>query len=91
MLSRLDPVASSWSRFPPREGADRDVAVLTYVLYALGFFTGITALVGVGLALWRRRTAFGVARTHLDWQVRVFGWGALALLCSAVLHAVVLG
>lgn len=90
MTPRADFYRQSWSALPVRE-AGRDLAVLNYVLYALGFFTGITAVIAVVLAYGRRRAAAGVVRTHLDWQIRLFWHGVLLLVASAVLHAVVVG
>ena len=58
--------------------AGRDLASLNYILLVLGFFTGITAFAAVALAYWRRHRSFGTARSHLDWQIRIFWHGVLA-------------
>ena len=74
-----------------RSPAGRDLATVNYVLYILGFFTGITAIVAVVLAYARRGGTAGYVRSHLDWQIRIFWHGVLALVAIAVLHAVVVG
>ena len=71
--------------------AGRDLASLNYILLILGFFTGITAFVAVVLAYWRRGRCFGTARSHLDWQIRIFWHGVLAFLAIGALHALILG
>ncbi len=77
--------------FVPDDRAGRDLASLNYILLILGFLTGITALVAVALAYWRRGRSFGAARSHLDWQIRIFWHGVLAFLAIGALHAVILG
>ncbi len=71
--------------------AGRDLASLNYILLVLGFFTGITAFAAVALAYWRRHRSFGMARSHLDWQIRIFWHGVLAFLAIGTLHAVIIG
>ena len=73
------------------DDAGRDLAALNYVLYIMGFFTGVTAIVAVALAYGRRRGTAGYVHSHLDWQIRIFWHGALALLAVAVLHAGLIG
>ena len=77
--------------FLAHDRAGRDLASLNYVLLVLGFFTGITAFVALVLAYWRRGRCFGVARSHLDWQIRIVWHGVLAFLAIGALHAVILG
>ncbi len=77
--------------FASDDRAGRDLASLNYVLLILGFLTGITAFVAVLLAYWRRGRCFGAARSHLDWQIRIFWHGVLAFLAIGALHAVILG
>ncbi len=77
--------------FRPDDRAGRDLASLNYVLLLLGFLTGVTALVAVVLAYWRRGRSFGTARSHLDWQIRIFWHGVLAFLAIGALHAVIIG
>jgi len=73
------------------DNAGRDIASLNYILYIVGFFTGITALVGVLLAYSRRRRVGAVARSHLEWQIRIFWHCVLAWIAIGVLHAVIAG
>ena len=50
----------------------RSAANLNYILYIIGFFTGITALVGVVLAYSNRDAATATFRSHFDWQIKIF-------------------
>ncbi|MFT8808373.1 hypothetical protein [Gluconobacter sp.] len=69
----------------------RDLVLLVYALYVAGFFTGVTALVGVIIAHRSRRYAMGLKRAQLDWQVRMFWYGALALTVIGMIHLMVTG
>ena len=69
----------------------RDIASLNYILYILGFFTGVTAVVGVVLAYMRRGRSYGSVRSHFDWQIRIFWHCVLAFIAIGVLHAVIIG
>ena len=77
--------------FSVDDRAGRDLASLNYILLVLGFFTGVTAFAAVALAYWRRHRSFGMARSHLDWQIRIFWHGVLAFLVIGALHAVIIG
>ncbi|GAP25840.1 hypothetical protein GLF_2722 [Gluconobacter frateurii NBRC 101659] len=69
----------------------RDYVLLIYALYLAGFFTGITAFVGVTLAHMSRRSATGLKRAQLDWQIRLFWYGFLALTAIGMIHLMVAG
>ncbi len=69
----------------------RDLALLNYVLLALGFFTLVTAPIAVLLAYGRRHRGSALARSHLDWQIRLFWHCVLAWLAIGLLHAVIAG
>lgn len=70
----------------------RSTANLNYILYIVGFFTGITALVGVVLAYVHRDNAAEPFRSHLNWQIRIFWrgvWFGVAISLTYVLSAAV--
>lgn len=69
----------------------RDLVLLVYALYAAGFFTGVTAVVGVIIAHRSRRQAYGLKRAQLDWQIRMFWYGVLALTVIGAIHMMVTG
>jgi uncharacterized membrane protein len=48
-----------------------------YVLYLVGFLTGITVLVGLVIAYQQRRTTDQVAQSHFQFQISTFWVGLL--------------
>ncbi|PXA99237.1 hypothetical protein DMC47_04385 [Nostoc sp. 3335mG] len=59
--------------------SDAGLATVVYVLYLIGFFTGVTALIGVILAYVGRGDATALARSHYDYQIRTFWRGVIFL------------
>jgi len=66
----------------------RSTANLNYILFIVGFFTGITALVGVILAYVNRDNAAEPFRSHLSWQIKIFWRGIWFGLGIAVTYFV---
>jgi len=76
----------------PRSEVERNVLLVTYVLYGLGFFTLITAVAGViinHVKLGDCRD--GVARSHHRWLMRTFWFGLLWFAVCTVLSFVIVG
>ncbi len=49
---------------------------MVYILQALSFFMGITAIVGIVINYVKKEDAAGtVYESHFDWQIRTFWWG----------------
>lgn len=67
---------------PPNDHA---YAFAVYALYALGFFTIITAVVGVIVAHVKSSTSTGIWRSHFIFQIRTFWIGLLSLFVGFVL------
>ncbi|WP_198031991.1 hypothetical protein [Bradyrhizobium sp. Ec3.3] len=59
------------------------LAVVVYVLYGVGYFTGISALIGVIIAHVKIDDADPVPRSHYQFQIRTF-WIGLAYLAVAI-------
>ncbi|WP_079420307.1 DUF4870 family protein [Thiomonas intermedia] len=54
----------------------KTIAFVVYVLQALSFFWGITAIVGVIIDYVKLNDARGTwLENHLRWQIRTFWWG----------------
>lgn len=53
------------------------IPMVIYGLYAVSFFVGITALIGVIMAYVKRGESEGFLRSHYDWQIKTF-WVVLA-------------
>jgi len=80
----------SGARFLYVRDRDRDVILLVYLLYGVGFLTGVTALIGAGIAHWHRwRCLDAAVRGQLTWQIRMFWCGVLAWMVIGVVHGAV--
>jgi uncharacterized membrane protein len=59
--------------------------VLTvYILYLVGFLTGMTVLVGVVIAYLQRDRTDGISQSHFQFQIRTF-WIGLLYVCVGFL------
>ncbi len=53
----------------------RQLTLITYVLYALGWMNGITAIIAVLINYIKREDAQGTLyESHFTWQIRTFWW-----------------
>ncbi|MBR0854788.1 DUF4870 family protein [Bradyrhizobium liaoningense] len=64
---------------------DRGYALAIYALYALGFFTIITTIVGLIIAHVKATTASGVWLSHFQFQIRTFWIGLLYFIAGFAL------
>jgi len=56
----------------------KNVTMMVYLLQALSFLWGVTAIVGVIVNYVKRDDVAGtVYESHFDWQIRTFWWGLL--------------
>jgi len=67
------------------------IALSIYILYFVGYFTGITALIGVIMAHVQVDTAEPMLATHYRFQIRTFWIGLLYLVVGTILAFVVVG
>jgi uncharacterized membrane protein len=67
----------------------RGTANLVYILYLVGFLTGVTALVGVVLAYTSRERSQEPFTSHLAFQIRVFWRGVVFLVAIVILNSIV--
>jgi uncharacterized membrane protein len=68
-----------------------DIALIIYILYFLGYFTGITAIIGVIMAHIQLDTADPMLATHYRFQIRTFWIGLLYLVVGTVLSLIIIG
>ncbi|HLU20593.1 MAG TPA: hypothetical protein VKZ66_11610 [Pusillimonas sp.] len=70
----------------------KTVAVVVYALQAIGYFVGITALIGVIIAHIKIGDARGTwLESHFRWQIRTFWYSLLWGIIGALLIAVLVG
>ncbi|MCW2189480.1 putative membrane protein [Bradyrhizobium elkanii] len=68
-----------------RTGNDRGYAFVVYALYALGFFTVITTVIGLIIAHVKASTASGVWLSHFQFQIRTFWIGLVYFVAGFAL------
>lgn len=71
-----------------KTATDTNTVNLVYILYFVGFFTGITALIGVIIAYVNRAEGSELAQSHYKHQIRIFWRGVIFLGAAAVLYVV---
>ncbi|MES1927136.1 hypothetical protein [Salinisphaera sp. T31B1] len=75
-----------------RSEVERNVLLVTYVLYGLGFFTFLPAVAGVIINHVKLRDCRdGVAYTHHRWLMRTFWFGVLWFAVCSVLAIAFVG
>lgn len=63
-----------------------------YACYAIGFFIGVTWLVGVIIAYIKRDEARGTwMESHFSWQIRTFWWSVLWMGLGCIFAVTVIG
>ena len=67
------------------------LALTVYILYVMGFFTGLSALIGVIIASLQDETADKVCQTHFQFQIRTFWIGLLYIFVGALTLHIGLG
>lgn len=64
----------------------RQITLVVYVLQALSFFFGLTAIVGLVINYVKKEDAAGTLyQSHFDWQIRTFWWGLLWSVLGVIL------
>jgi len=76
----------------PGKDSLKTVAMVVYALEAVGYFVGITAVVGVIIAHIKIGEARGTwLESHFRWQIRTFWYSLLWGIVGVVLLAVMIG
>ena len=76
---------------PPPLVSNNELVMVVYILYLVGFFTGITALAGVIIAHMQIGRSDPVSDTHFQFQIRTFWIGLLYVVVGAITAVVVVG
>jgi uncharacterized membrane protein len=71
--------------------SDNSLAIIVYALYCGGYFTGISALIGVIIAHVKVDDTDPVLRSHYQFQIRTFWIGLLYLAIGIPLSMVLIG
>jgi len=77
-MNEIVNTASDTPKSPEELAGLKNVTMMVYLLQALSFLWGVTAIVGVVVNYVKRDDARGtVYENHFDWQIRTFWWGLL--------------
>lgn len=69
-----------------------NVGHIVYGCYAVGFFVGITWLVGVIIAYVKRDDARGTwMESHFSWMIRTFWWSVVWMIVGTILFVTIIG
>jgi uncharacterized membrane protein len=84
------------SKKPSKQGKnpiidDRGLAFAVYIMYFLGYVTGITTIIGVMIAYLQNRPASSELRSHFTFQVRTFWIGLIFLVAGGILLQIGIG
>jgi len=71
--------------------ADKILAIAIYLLYCVGYFTGISALIGVIIAHVKVDDTDPMLRSHYQFQIRTFWIGLLYLVIGSLLCVILIG
>jgi uncharacterized membrane protein len=69
----------------------KQLALLNYILYFIGFFVGVTALIGLILAYLKKTDAVEWVQSHFIYQIRTFWIGLLWLVIGGLTSFVFIG
>jgi len=70
----------------------RTLTQVVYVLYALSYFTGITAIVGIIINYVKKDDVAGTwLESHFQWQIRTFWFGLLWAVIGAATAVILIG
>lgn len=78
---------------PPETGGEGETTMATaiYILYFVGFITGVTAFIAVVLAHVYRGEGAAWLQTHYTFQIRTFWIGLLVLIAGTILSLIYIG
>jgi uncharacterized membrane protein len=70
----------------------KQITMVVYILQALSFAFGVTAIVGLVINYIKKdETAGTYLESHFDWQIRTFWWGLLWAVVGFILAFVLIG
>jgi uncharacterized membrane protein len=80
------------STLPPSDKKAKELAILTYALYAASFLVGITCIFAIVVNYIKKDDVVGTfVESHFRWQIRTFWFGLLWGVIGIVLLVVLVG
>jgi len=69
----------------------RDMVRAVYILYIVGFFTGLSAILGLVFAYFNRDSSSLLEKSHFDYQISIFWKGLLMFVIGLILTPILIG
>lgn len=70
----------------------KTLTLAVYILYALSYFTGITAIIGIVINYVKQEEVAGTwLESHFRWQIRTFWFGMLWAVIGAATIVIMVG
>lgn len=69
----------------------RDMVRAVYILYVIGFFTGLSTILGVIFAYFNRDSSSLLEKSHFDYQISIFWKGLLMFVIGIILAPILIG
>lgn len=70
----------------------KNLTQVVYILYALSYFAGITAIIGIIINYVKKEEVAGTwLESHFRWQIRTFWFGLLWAVIGAATAAILIG
>jgi uncharacterized membrane protein len=70
----------------------RNLTQLVYILYALSYFTGVSAIVGIIINYVKKDDTVGTwLESHFRWQIRTFWFGLLWAVIGTITAFIMVG
>jgi uncharacterized membrane protein len=91
VIERPEMTATGPDATPEPIVPSTDIALIIYILYFLGYFTGITAIIGVIMAHIQLETADPMLATHYRFQIRTFWIGLAYIVVGSILSLIIIG
>lgn len=77
---------------PDPIGSARNLTMIIYVLYAVSYVVGITAIIAIIINYVKREDVAGTfMESHFRWQIRSFWFGLLWFVIGGILAIVLIG
>jgi uncharacterized membrane protein len=87
-IANLDPGGKT----PDELASLRQLTLIIYVLYALSWLLGVTAIIAIVINYVKREDAQGTLyESHFRWQIRTFWWGLFWFVLGALTMVLLVG
>lgn len=88
----LDTGGHPGGKTPDELASLRQLTLIIYILYALSWLLGVTAIIAIVINYVKREDTFGTLyESHFRWQIRTFWWGLFWFVLGALTMVLLVG